>query len=127
MPRQRGRDHAAEHRGADGALGGRTGARGDDQRHQTEDEGEGRHHDGAEPQAGAPSIAAVDDVLALAPLLHRELDDQDGVLGGERDQHDDADLGVDVVVQPDQISAARAPNRPTVTESRAAIGIAELS
>ena len=47
----------------------------------------------------AASMAAVDDVLSLPPLLHGEFDDQDGVLGRERDEHHDADLGVDVVVE----------------------------
>ena len=41
----------------------------------------------------AAVVAAVDDVAAACALGHRELDDQDGVLGGQRDQHDDADLG----------------------------------
>ena len=38
-------------------------------------------------------------LLALAG----ELDDQDGVLGGQADQDDEADLGQDVVVQPHEI------------------------
>ena len=35
---------------------------------------------------------------ALVLALARELDDQDRVLGGEPDQHDEADLGEHVVV-----------------------------
>ena len=37
--------------------------------------------------------------------LARELDDQDRVLGGQRDQHDQPDLGEDVVVEPAQVDA----------------------
>ena len=44
----------------------------------------------------APSIADSRIALPCAPLLDGELDDQDAVLGGERDQHDQADLGIDV-------------------------------
>ena len=40
----------------------------------------------------APSIAASTIDLPCCALLDRELDDQDAVLGGERDQHDQADL-----------------------------------
>ena len=66
-----------------------------------EDEGERRHQDRAQPQPRrldrrVPAVAAL-----LLELL-RELDDQDGVLGGEADQHDEADLGEDVVVLPAQ-------------------------
>ena len=44
----------------------------------------------------APSMAESGMRLAGAPLLDGELDDQDAVLGRERDQHDQADLRVDV-------------------------------
>ena len=44
----------------------------------------------------AASIGGGLDVLAEMPLLDREGDDQDAVLRRERDQHDDADLGIDV-------------------------------
>ena len=53
---------------------------------------------GAEAQARALD-RGLGDRLALLALLHGELDDQDGVLGGERDQHDEADLGVEVEAQ----------------------------
>ncbi len=39
------------------------------------------------------------DVHALGPERACDLDDEDGVLAGQRDQKDDADLGVDVVVE----------------------------
>ena len=68
---------------------------GDDQRQQAEDEGEAGHHHRAEAQPRAFD-RGLEDRLAVRALLHRELDDQDAVLGRERDQHDEADLGVDV-------------------------------
>ena len=43
--------------------------------------------------------------LAAFLGLLGELDDQDGVLGGQADQHDKADLRQDVVVQAAQIDA----------------------
>jgi hypothetical protein len=36
---------------------------------------------------------------ALLKLGFGELDDQDRILGGETDQHDETDLGVDIVVE----------------------------
>ena len=63
-----------------------------------EDEGEGGHQD--RPQPGAAGLRGglvpLEAVLQLA--LAGELDDQDGVLGRQADQHDQADLGQDVVV-----------------------------
>ena len=55
----------------------------------------------------APSIADVEELLAGAPLLDGELDDQDAVLGGERHQHHQADLGIDVEGEPGQGHARR--------------------
>ena len=48
----------------------------------------------------APSVAAAARPMPL-PLvaLLGELDDQDGVLGGQAHQRDDADLDIDVVFQ----------------------------
>src|SRR5207302_1867333 len=71
------------------------GASGDGERHDAQDEGEGGHQDG--PQPGARSVARGGEaVLALVLGLAGELDDQDGVLSGEPDQHDEPDLGQDV-------------------------------
>ncbi len=38
-----------------------------------------------------------------AALFNREFDDENGVLGRQRDQHDDADLREDVVVEPGRL------------------------
>ena len=56
----------------------------------------------------APRQRRVDERLALLVLVLGELDDQDGVLGRQADQHDQADLRVDVVLE---ARAARARRR----------------
>ena len=55
----------------------------------------------------APSTAGFEDRLAVPPLLDGELDDQDAVLGGERHQHHQADLGIDVEGEPRQRTRRR--------------------
>ena len=50
----------------------------------------------------APVSAASAMLLAFFVFVLGELDDQDGVLGGEADQHDEADLRVDVVFKASQ-------------------------
>ena len=65
---------------------------------QSEDEGEAGHHHRAEPQA-CPFERGRIDVLAEVAPLHRKRDDQNAVLGGERDQHDEPDLRIDVEAQ----------------------------
>ena len=71
------------------------GAFGDHQGQQAQDEGEARHHHRPEAQARALD-RRVEDLAPVPPLLDGELDDQDAVLGGERHQHHQADLGIDV-------------------------------
>ena len=61
-----------------------------------EDEGERGHEDGAQAKLGGFD-GGVDDGAALGAQLLGELDDEDGVFGGETDEHDEADLAVDVV------------------------------
>ena len=76
----------------------------------------------------APSIAGVEDRLAAVALLDRELDDQDAVLGGERDQHDEADLGIDVEAAARRAQPRRcAPSTPTLTDSSTGTGMFQLS
>ncbi len=94
--RQDGRgQHAAEHGGADRlpARGARAGR--DHQRHDAEDEGEGRHQDRPQPQPRRLH-RRVDDLKPLLAPPPGEFDDQDGVLGRKADQHDEADLRIDV-------------------------------
>ena len=61
------------------------------------DEGDAGHQDGAEPQP-AGLERRFDDVHAFVLFLAGGLHDEDGVLAREADEHDQADLGEDVVV-----------------------------
>ena len=75
------------------------GAGGDEEGDDAEDEGEGGHEDGPEAEAGGTE-GGLERSLAGFPFLalhFGELDDEDGALGGETDEEDDADLGVDVI------------------------------
>ena len=97
------------------------------QRRDAEDEGEGGHQD--RPEAGARRLdRRFDDRLAGGAHLARHLDDQDRVLGRQRDQQDQADLDVEVVVDAEAVehrrparsatSAPRAARRPARSSSR---------
>ncbi len=98
-------DHAEEYRRAEGLPHLRPRARRDRQRQNAEDEGEGGHQDRAQADSAGgdgglePAHAVIDLVLT------REFDDQNSVLGSERDQHDEADLGEDVVVHAAKVDA----------------------
>ncbi len=81
------------------------------QRHEPEDEGKRGHHHRAEP-GPRPTQRRFGDGEPVAPRLHRELDDQDRVLGGECYQDDDADLGEHVVRQPGQQQPAERTRQP---------------
>src|SRR5580704_8425559 len=103
-------DHAGEHRGAERLAQFSAGADRPDQRRDAEDESERCHQDRAQPQPrrfdrGLPARAAL--VLELTG----EFDDQDGVLGGEPDQHHEADLSEDVVVPAAQDDAGDGGNK----------------
>ena len=75
-----------------------SGARGQHQRHDAHDEGHGGHEDGAEPQVRGLEHGRfrIPSVLLLQML--GELHDQDRVLAGEADEHQEADLREDVVI-----------------------------
>ena len=82
----------------------------------------------ARKRVRAPSSAASTMPHAGLAAGLGELDDQDRVLRGERDQHDEADLGVDVEGEARRASsAASAPATPTATESSTGTGIVQLS
>ena len=68
------------------------------QRKQADDERERGHEN--RPQSHTRSVERrIDYRGALLELSFGELDDQDRILGGETDQHDETDLGVDIVVE----------------------------
>ena len=89
--------HAAEDGDAQGAAHLGPGAPPDQERNHAENEGEGGHDD--RPQAEVAGLHG-----GLAPRCARlalplgELDDQDCILAGQADQHDEADLREDVDV-----------------------------
>jgi hypothetical protein len=99
-----GRDHAAHHAGADGALAGRARARRHHQGQHAQDEGQRGHDDRTETQVTGPQ-RGLDQAHALLMQLLGELDDQDGVLGRQPDDGDQAHLEVDVVGQVAQVGA----------------------
>ncbi len=76
----------------------------------------------------APMTAASWIGMPGLALLLGELDDQDAVLGRQRDQHHQADLRIEIERQARQISRpTKAPSTPTVTDSSTGIGIIQLS
>ena len=94
----RRRDHAADHARADVVLAARACAGGDGEGEDAGDEGEGGHQDGAQAQARALD-GRFNGAFALPPRHFRELDDQDGVLGGEAHGGEQAHLEEDVIGQ----------------------------
>src|SRR5258708_11304226 len=94
---RRDADHAGKNRGPKRLPELGAGARRPYQRHDTENEGERRHQDRPQPQprgfhGRGPAVAA-----SVLELLG-EFDDQDRVLRRKTNQHDEADLGEDIVI-----------------------------
>ena len=76
------------------------------ERKDTENEGEGSHQDRAQSQAAGFDRGG-EAIFAVAILdLFREFDNEDGVLAGEPDEHDEADLREDVILHRAQPNAA---------------------
>ena len=68
------------------------------QRKHPENEGDRGHEDGAQTQLGGFD-GGIDNASSLTQQLLGELDDENGVFGGETDKHDQANLNVDVIYQ----------------------------
>ena len=97
-PEQGGDEHAGDDSGPELLARDRPCACSTPQRHAAEYECKGRHED--RPQAQARSVQrSLHQRLALLELEFRELDDQDGVLRRQTDQHDKADLSEDVQLE----------------------------
>src|SRR6516164_4958432 len=103
-----GEDHPAENRGADAAPRQLRGTRRHDQRKKTEDESERGHHDRTKPQTGAFG-GRFEQRNPMLALLLGELDDQNAVLGGQTDQYNHPDLGIEIQRQPEQEDRRKAP------------------
>ena len=96
-----GDQHAPEHARAHHVLRARACAARQHHRHNAQDEGEGRHQDRPEAQAGRLQRRLLERRAPFVLCLG-EFDDQDRVLGRQPDQHHEADLHVDVVVEAHQ-------------------------
>ena len=95
-------EHAADDAGADRMARVGAGADGERQRQAADRERERRHDD--RPQALlAGEDRRLHDRLALLAEVDRRGHAQHGVLGAEADQHEEADLEIDVVVEPAQV------------------------
>ncbi len=97
------------------------------ERHAAEDEREGGHQDRPQADLG-PLERGVEERDAVLVAGPGELDDQDGVLRREADQHDEADLGEDVVLHARRSEErGYAPKTATGTPSRTLKGSDQLS
>ncbi len=105
--RQQGRrDHAAEDGRAERLPAGRACPACEHQRKHAENEGEGGHQD--RPQTQPSRLhRRLDDRQALLATPFGEFNDQDRVLRREADQHDEADLRIDVDLHPADIDRAQ--------------------
>ena len=91
-----GKGHAADDGDAHAAAGSGAGTAGKGQRQAADDGRKGRHEDWPQAKLGGDddSFHRVD---TLVDTLFGEFDDEDGVLGRQADDHDDANLHVDAV------------------------------
>src|SRR5439155_23461266 len=88
---ERRRQHPPDDGRAQNPSGVGAGALRDHERKDPEDEGERGHEDGAQADTG-PGQRGIDERGAALEFFLGELDDQDGVLGGQADHHHQADL-----------------------------------
>ena len=86
-----GQRHAADHHGPQDLPGDGAGAAGVHSGMQPKMKAKRRHHDGSQPEF-APRQCRFVDGPPLLVVLDSELDDQDGVLRGQADEHDQPDL-----------------------------------
>src|SRR5579883_2231404 len=94
----RAQKHPPGSRGSNGSVSDRPSAGGKHQWNQTGNEGKGGHLN--RPESQFPTFdGCVDERQALLSPLDGELHNQDGVFAKQTDQHDQTNLGVDVVSQ----------------------------
>ena len=82
-----------------------------DQRVYAKDECDGGYHHRAKPHPRAEHRGLPDVHAFLAPVLGK-FDDQDAVLGGHCDQHDEPDLGIEVERQVKNQNSEKRPEHP---------------
>src|SRR5205823_7426477 len=99
---------------AEGLPHFRAGARTNDQRNDTKDERERSHQDRAQSKTTRFDRGGETVFLVAILNLFCEFDDKDRVLTSESNQHNEADLGKDVVLhraQPDTVDRAEETHR----------------
>src|SRR5260370_28340264 len=82
----RGSNHSANHSRAEHTPCDSTGTAGKPKRQKAEDESKGSHQDRAETKAGAFE-RSIEERFAFFVFIFRELDDEDGVLRSQTNQH----------------------------------------
>ena len=75
----------------------------------------------------APSVAASSSGTPVLALLLGKLDDQNAVLGRKADQHDHADLRIEIERQTGRAQSRRTTEMPTATDSSTGTGMVQLS
>ena len=96
---QRGAKHPADDDGPECFARNPTRAGGEPQRKAAENKGEGGHQNGPQTDARAGQ-GGLDEGFAALDFGLGKFDDQNGVLGRKTDEHDQADLDIDVVLKP---------------------------
>src|ERR1051326_1183437 len=89
-------EHAADDSCAHGLARCATGAGGEPEWNAAKNESEGGHQNRTQTNARAGQVG-VSEGLSAFVFLFSEFDDEDRILGGETDEHDKTDLGIDVV------------------------------
>src|ERR1019366_8146216 len=100
--------HAADYDRSQHLARNAASARGSPQGNASEDECEGGHKDRTQSEFGARQ-RGVNQSCTLVVFHFCEFDDQDGVLCGQSDQHDQPNLGVHIVLERTEIECDKCP------------------
>src|SRR5438876_9048222 len=95
---QGGSEHSANNDGAHGLPGDRARTGGKPEWNATEHEGKRSHEDRTKTDASAGECS-VSKRFPFFIFGFSKLDDQDRVLSGQPDEHDESNLGIDVVLK----------------------------
>ena len=86
-----------------------------------------RRHDNGRNRRRVPSRCGLDQAQALFVARLGKLDDQNGVLRGETERGQQANLEIDVIGQSAQQEAITPPSTPSGNASRIETGMGQLS
>ena len=98
---ERGCEHATDDGRAKDLAAYGTGAGSKGERHGAKDEGECGHEDRAQAQLGTCK-GGLEKRLAFFIFVFGKFHDEDGIFGREADEHDKADLGIEIVLHSSQ-------------------------